>query len=244
MSMFTRRLHRDPRIHAMFAAWAEKWNIRRNDPAFISARRLFRTWDEMQAFFQLAYPGSIPIGDHRYIVDIELFGNVTIDAILVLSTLEQAEVAKNELTPAAFLVADNDNCAVYGDRLISDATSLLGAKDLQQARQFIMLFEDTPLEDLRTVFAAVPWANTGVAPWTKKCLVQGVPAVYVEQLLASPMGRFHLDEWTPEKVRDLYEQGAPAGYLALYWKQPDKFDELWKLGISHEYAQTLEEAGV
>lgn len=217
----------------MFGEWEARWNVPKSDIGFAAARRLFRDWDEMQTFFQLAFPGSIAIGGHRYIVDTKLFGNAAIDGHLVLTTLAEASVERHELTPAAFLVADNDNCVVYGVPLITCE------QDTPRAREFLTAFADTPIEDLRTVFAREPWANTGVVRWVKDCLTLRVPAAYVETLISAPSGRFYLEAWSPQAVADLYAQGAPAAYLAHFWEYPDKFDEAWSNGLSYEYATVL-----
>lgn len=216
-----RRLHRDPGTHACLRAWDQDYK----SPASIAARRLFKNLGEMRAFFQMMLPGTLPMGTHRYIVDVEKHGPWSFDPVKTLSALEYLEAESWSLEPAAFLV-HGWNCAAAQSADIS--TVFREGHSGPDARRFVRYFDDIPYVEMMKMFRPDHWLTLPIYTHRAMLYKDGVPAEYIGQLTES---LDHRDEswmrWDTYTIKRLYGEGVPAEYIREFWDEPKEFRRLW-----------------
>lgn len=216
-----RRLHRDPGIRACLRAWDKSYK----SPAAVAARRLFKNLGEMQAFFQMMLPGTIPINVHRYIVDTEKHGAWSFDAAKTLDALEYLEAEPWNLEAAAFLI-HGWNCAAAQSWDID--TVFREERSGTDARRFVRYFDDIPYTEMMKMFRPNHWLSLPIYTHRAMLFKDGVPAEYIERLTR---GQDHTDRgwerWGVYAIKQLHREGVPAEYIHEFWDEPRDFRMLW-----------------
>lgn len=237
--MFGWLLHRDPGVRACLKAWEQG----RTSGAAIAARRLFRNLAEMQDFFQMMLPGSIPINTHRYIVDTAKFGPWSFDALKTLQALEYLKAEKWNLGAAAFLI-HGWNCAAA--QSLDVEAMFFGDRLREEARRFVRYFDGIPYSDLMKMLTPGTWLSLDIYTHRINLYRDGISAEYIGQMTG---GRDGSDKsyahWSAYTVKSLYAEGVPAEYIRAYWHAHKDFEHVWGLyGVPAGIAIACKEAGM
>lgn len=230
--------HRDTRVAKALREWGTEPSGRNHNlsphPA-AAARRLFRDWDDMRAFFSLAFPAHSPL-DATGVVR---WGKDNIGCLSVLNTLGLLKVGADELEVAAFLVSSGNTHSVSaGGVLVLPGSE----EDLKRTRRFIKLFAGlATAEQLRNLFSDWSWRVKDEADWVAGCLRVGISYDCMEALVNHYNWVSHYNEWSPEEILGYMQAGAPAAYLTHFWDWRTRFQKLWADGLPYEYAVALTE---
>lgn len=228
--------HRDQRIADALHTWNGA------SSGFVSpqvapavARRLFESWEDMQAFFSLAFPGYSlldAVGVVRREQD-------EIGCLAVLDTLGTLKTTSAELEVAAFVVSSgNAHSLTVGGALVSSGSE----QDMKRTHRFVKLFAGlATAEQLRNLFSDWSWRIEKEADWMAACLKAGMPYSYLHALVNHYNWVAHYDEWPVDEVMAYMDAGAPAAYLTHFWDWKTRFQKFWSDGLPYEYAIALAE---
>lgn len=201
----------------------------RKSDAAVAARRLFKNLGEMQAFFQMMLPGTIPVNVHRYIFDVENHGLWSFDAAKTLDALEYLEAEPWNLEPAAFLVpflVHGWNCAAAQSADIS--TGFREDRSGPDARLFVRYFYDIPYAEMMKMFRPDHWLTLPIYMHCAMLYEGGISAEYIGQLTEN---LDHRDQswmrWDTYTVKRLHDEGVPAEYIREFWDEPKEFRKVW-----------------
>lgn len=219
-------LHPDPKIDAALPSWKASGTFLE----VYAARRLFDTWNDLEAFFADVIPRSTLKADGVY----RKGGwRTKVEPGAVLRALEELDVQRDELPQAALLIMN-------ASRLQTGRSGkAMGKARRAELRSFISMFSGVSLADLVQMFYYVNPSRTDSAAWVRECLDQGVSPEYIRGLRHVAL---RSQEWPPARLGELYRAGAPAAYPALFWDQAAEFWALHKAGVPFEYAKMLRAA--
>lgn len=229
--------HRDQRVADALRSWNR---FAPNGPASpqvapAAARRLFKSWEDMQAFFSLAFPEHSLLDASGVVYR----GKDRIGCLSVLDTLEMVKAKTSELEVAAFLVSTGNSHSIStGGVLILSGSE----EDLKRTQRFIKLFAGlATAEQLRGLFSDWSWRIVDEADWMAGCLKAGMPYSYLHALATHYNWVSHYDEWPVEEVMGYMAAGAPAAYLTHFWDWKTRFQKFYSDGLPYEYAIALTE---
>lgn len=230
-SMFKRALHRDPVLARLF----DEWNYMRPHPALRAARRLFADMNEMQTFFQLAFPGSFPVQNDGLVMTSE--GKLIASCPDILKSLESIGAKKADLQAAAFLVS------VYNQEFAYRVALFHGA-EAERARLFCDLLPEVRTDDLRALFDCESWQSEKFVRWVRGALALGVPAEYMHGITHVAYEMPHRS-WPTWRIKALQEEGVPSEFIERFWGRGadfvDSFVRLLRSGVPYEYALAASE---
>jgi hypothetical protein len=199
--------------------------------------------EEMQAFFQMMLPGSIPINVHRYIVDVKLFGPVSFDAVKTLEALEYLRAERWNLESAAFLIHGWSCDYAQGDLIEHVFREDHSAED---ARRFVRYFYDIPYADMMAIFKPNHFLTLEIYSYRAGLYQSDIPTDYIASLLED---QDHRDvsylRWNGSYIRTLFDEGVPAEYISGFWTESDVFNILWNIHeVPSAFALGCKEAGI
>lgn len=234
--MFPRRLHPDREV----AALLRSWSLAYPSLAGQACRELFSDMGELQAFFDAAFPKAdrLTQSDEQGHVHTD-DGFVDIDVLCALRLLKTLEVERDQLEPAAYLVAQQ-HMKMQGD---GSAQLIQSHSDLTAARLILQTFVSVPAQTLIQRLRYMDWRMVGASRWVIECDRLGVPDGYLQDLVVRPLlhGKGE-NPWTAEQVAHLYADGLPLEYLVQFWRRPRTLAEMWEYRIPLDYAIALDES--
>lgn len=234
--MFPRRLHPDREV----AALLHRWSMVYSSLVGQACRELFSDMGELQAFFDAAFPkaGRLTQSDGRGYVHTD-DGFVDIDALSALRLLKTLEVERDQLQPAAYLVAQQHLNAQR-----DGSTQLIQTHfDLTSAKKILQTFKSVPAQTLIRRLRYMDWHMVDASRWAIECDRLGVPDGYIQDLVVRPLLHGKAENpWTAEQVAGLYSDGLPLEYLIQFWRRPRVLMEMWEHRLPLEYAIALDES--
>lgn len=226
-------LHNDPALSDLL----EKWNVGESFSGAPVAQRMFRDLEHMREFYRLAYPDA-PSLDEAYgygRVYLRREGNSTqpYDIMRSFWVLGCIKAKMVDHAAAAFLVSEEDRLA--NTLLVKDYLFREEYDEQVLAPRFLRTFRDATIDEIRSVFAELPWRLVDDGRWWMECARLGVPLEYLYEFT----GRAGAG-WSPERIGELYAAGVPSEYIGRFWTRPRAFDAYWDDGIPLEYALALD----
>lgn len=229
-------LHPDSDVNAMLSALG----LGRNSHAARAARRLFRTWDELDGFF-LSFSSVNTLSKDGELLTAERFPSA-VDVDCVLKSLEEFGVQQDGLVAAAYVCRARNDYTVHSRNRAARRDRDAYMADLEVARTFVRTLTGVTSAEIRLLYSHDNqnyWTNQELSLWFHECLQAGASAEYLGAIHQPWSG---LSGWPPETVAGLQAQGASAAYLSRFWKHPQQFAVLWASNVPFEYAVvTVEE---
>lgn len=226
-------LHPDSDVDTMLSALG----LGRNSTATRAARRLFRTWDELEGFF-LSFSSVNTLSKDGELLTAEGFPSA-VDADCVLKSLEEFGAQQDGLTAAAFVCRARSEYTVHSRNKAARRDRDAYTSDLEVARTFVRTLTGVTSADIRLLYSHENrnhWTNPELSLWFHQCLQAGASAEYLGAIHQPWSG---LGGWPPETVARLQAEGASAAYISRFWKHPARFAGLWASNVPFEYAVAM-----
>lgn len=229
------RAHSDALLNDILGAW----NAGRQSATARACRRMFRDKTDMDLFFELAWPGSRSPGHAGSVHHQGVNGYAAFDCVEAMSDMDDIRATPADFQAAAYIVYADDSYYIGLGREDASGNGIL-AEEIPKAKAFLKRFRGRTAEELKLAFGKESWRSDDMVEWVAGCFERGIPASYLDELARGEYARYYLEEWSPELLSELYEEGTPAAYPASFWTRPAVFDRLRRDGIPHEYAMVLD----